>query len=77
VIFIHTRLTSQTNTLIERNEFSLMKPTAIIINIARGAKINREALLNALTSGKIIEAGLDVFDKEPLPSKAPFLKLTG
>ena len=52
-----------------------MKPTAIIINTARGAIINREALLDALASGKIIEAGLDAFDKEPLPPNDPFLKL--
>ena len=75
VISIHARLTSQTKNLIGRNEFSLMKPTAIIINTARGAIINREALLDALTSGKIIGAGLDAFDIEPLPPNDPFLKL--
>jgi len=76
VISIHARLTSQTKNLIGRNEFSLMKPTAIIINTARGAIINREALLDALTSGKIIGAGLDAFDIEPLPPNDPFLKLS-
>jgi D-3-phosphoglycerate dehydrogenase len=75
VISIHARLTSQTKNLIGRNEFSLMKPTAIIINTARGVTINREALLDALASGKIIGAGLDAFDKEPLLRNDPFLKL--
>ncbi|PKP61269.1 3-phosphoglycerate dehydrogenase [Candidatus Atribacteria bacterium HGW-Atribacteria-1] len=75
VISIHLRLSSQTQNLIGRKEFSLMKPTAIIINTARGAIINREALLDALTSGKITGAGLDVFDKEPLPPDDPLLKL--
>lgn len=75
VISIHARLTSQTKNLIGRNEFSLMKPTAIIINTARGATINREALLDALASGKIIGVGLDAFDKEPLLRNDPFLKL--
>jgi len=75
VISIHLRLSSQTQNLIRRKEFSLMKTTAIIINTARGAIINREALLDALTSGKISGAGLDVFDKEPLPADDPLLKL--
>jgi len=75
VISVHLRLSPQTQNLIGEKEFSLMKPTAIIINTARGAIINRKALLDALTSGKITGAGLDVFDKEPLPPDDPLLKL--
>lgn len=75
VISIHLRLSSQTRNLIGEKEFSLMKPTAIIINTARGAIIDKKALLDALTSKKIAGAGLDVFDKEPLPSDDSLLKL--
>jgi len=75
IISMHLKLSSQTQNLIGEKEFSLMKPTAIIINTARGAIINRKALLDALTSGKITGAGLDVFDKEPLPPDDPLLKL--
>ncbi|MEA1964290.1 MAG: NAD(P)-dependent oxidoreductase [Candidatus Aerophobetes bacterium] len=75
VISIHLRLSSQTQNLIEEKEFSLMKPTVIVINTARGAIIDKKALLDALTSGKIAGAGLDVFDKEPLPPDDPLLKL--
>lgn len=75
VISIHLRLSSQTQNLIGEKEFSLMKPTAIIVNTARGAIIDRKALSDALTSGKVAGAGLDVFDKEPLPIDDPLLKL--
>jgi len=75
VISIHLRLSPQTQNLIGEKELSLMKPTVIIINTARGAIINRKALLDALISRRIAGAGLDVFDKEPLPSDDPLLKL--
>lgn len=75
VISIHLRLTSQTQNLIGEKEFSLMKPTAIIINTARGPIINQGALVDVLIEGKIAGAGLDVFDKEPLSLDNPLLKL--
>ncbi|MBA7490390.1 Hydroxypyruvate reductase [subsurface metagenome] len=75
VISVHLRLTSQTQNLIGEKEFSLMKPTAIIINTARGPIINQGALVDALIEGKIAGAGLDVFDKEPLSLDDPLLKL--
>ena len=75
VISVHLRLTSQTQNLIGEKEFSLMKPTAIIINTARGPIINQGALVDALTERTIAGAGLDVFDKEPPSSDDPLLKL--
>jgi len=65
IVSIHTPLTPQTQNLIGENELKLMKPTAILINTARGGVVNQEALARALDSRKIAGAGLDVFDKEP------------
>jgi phosphoglycerate dehydrogenase-like enzyme len=53
----------------------MMKPTAILINTARGAIVNEGDLVEALQTGQIAGAGLDVFEKEPLPSNSPLLGL--
>jgi lactate dehydrogenase-like 2-hydroxyacid dehydrogenase len=52
-----------------------MKPTAIIVNIARGAIIDQKALVEALKERRIAGAGLDVFEQEPIPPDDPILKL--
>jgi D-3-phosphoglycerate dehydrogenase len=75
VISIHTHLTEKTWGLIGRKEFALMKPSAILINTARGAIVEKGALLEALRNKKIAGAGLDVFEKEPLDPDDPLLKL--
>lgn len=62
---LHVPLTRETTHLISAEELSLMKPTAFIINTARGEVINEEALVEALQAKKIAGAGLDVFEKEP------------
>ncbi len=64
-ISLHTPLTTETRHLINVHEFSLMKPTAILINTARGAVINEKALVEALKSHVIAGAALDVFEDEP------------
>jgi D-3-phosphoglycerate dehydrogenase len=56
--------------LISRDEFAKMKDGVIIVNAARGGALDEEALLEALESGKIFGAGLDVFENEPTPSAA-------
>ncbi len=68
-------LTEKTHHMIGERELKLMKPTAYIVNVARGAVINNEALLRALKEGWIAGAGLDVFEQEPLPQDSEFWKL--
>jgi D-3-phosphoglycerate dehydrogenase len=70
-ITVHVPLTAQTTNLIDRLQFKLMKPTARILNVARGGVINEEALVEAVESGLIAGAALDVFAEEPLPADSP------
>ena len=60
-----------------RREFSLMKPAAYFINTSRGRVVDEDALVEALRSGQIAGAGLDVFRYEPLPAGHPLLELAG
>lgn len=68
VVSIHCPLNSRTAGLIDVAELMQMKPTAIIINVARGGIISEQALANALNNNIIAGAALDVFSAEPLPS---------
>ena len=64
-------LTNDTRGLIGERELRMMKPTACLINIARGAVIVESALIDALRDGTIAGAALDVFEQEPLPADSP------
>ena len=75
VVTIHLRLTEETKGFLGTRELGLMKPTAILVNTARGAIVDREALLACLRAGKIQGAGLDVFHEEPIPPGDPILSL--
>ena len=68
VVSIHCPLNSRTAGLIDAAELMQMKPTALIINVARGGIISEQALANALNNNIIAGAALDVFSAEPLPS---------
>lgn len=70
-----TPLTAETTHLIGEREFGLMKEGSFIINASRGPVIDEEALIKALQSGKLAGAGLDVFEKEPLPKDSPLLSM--
>jgi phosphoglycerate dehydrogenase-like enzyme len=64
--------TPETDGLLGVAEFAALKPGAVFVNIGRGAIIDEDALLEALRSGRIAFAGLDVFREEPLPPDSPF-----
>lgn len=72
-VTLHLRLTPETTNFIGAREFSLLKPGAILVNTGRGALVDRDALLAALTGGKIAGAGLDVFHDEPVKAGDPLL----
>jgi glyoxylate reductase len=68
-------LTPQTQRLIGRAELALVKPTAVLVNVSRGAVVDAEALTEALAARRIWAAALDVTDPEPLPRDHPLLRL--
>ncbi|WP_426110607.1 2-hydroxyacid dehydrogenase [Pseudomonas sp. DSP3-2-2] len=68
-------LTAETEGLIGKDQLALMRSESILINIARGKVVDEQALIEALQSGRIRGAGLDVFEREPLASDSPLLKL--
>ena len=70
-IVLSTPLTDATHHLIGARQLGLMKPTAYLINMARGSVIDEPSLIDALRSGTIAGAGLDVFEREPLQSDSP------
>ncbi len=75
VVSVHVVLSERTRGLISAGELALMKPTAYLINTARGPIVDEPALLAALTARRIAGAGLDVFDAEPLPTGHPLRRL--
>jgi phosphoglycerate dehydrogenase-like enzyme len=72
---MHTPLSPTTRHLINRESFALMKPTAVVVNVARGGIIDESALIEALQAGRIAGACLDVFAQEPLDSNSPLLHM--
>jgi phosphoglycerate dehydrogenase-like enzyme len=67
--------TPTTRHLIGAAQLARMRPTAFLINIARGALVDEAALIAALQSGQIAGAGLDVFAEEPLPPESPLWRM--
>ncbi len=75
VVSLHLLLNDETTGFVSRAHFARMKPGAILVNTARGAVIDEGALIDALKSGQIGHAALDVFVDEPLPANTPFATL--
>ena len=75
VLSIHVPLTASTHHAVGEEALALMKPSAIIINTARGPIIDQTALFHALQQRKIAGAGLDVFEQEPVSRDNPLLGL--
>jgi len=75
VVSIHLVLSERTRGLIGAQELTLMKPTATLINTSRGPIVDEGALVAALRDGTIAAAGLDVYDREPLPADSELLQL--
>ncbi len=70
-VVITVPLTSQTRGMMGAAQLAMMKPSAILVGISRGGIIDETALVDALTSGKLAAAALDVFETEPLPKDSP------
>ena len=75
IVTIHVVLSERSRGLVSRGDLARMKPTAFLVNTARGPIVDEQALLEALQQRKIAGAGLDVFSVEPLPVDHPFRKL--
>ena len=74
-VTIHCNLDASTRHLVNAERLALMKPTAYLINLARGGVVDNEALAKSLAERRIAGAGLDVFEQEPLPEDSPFRRL--
>jgi phosphoglycerate dehydrogenase-like enzyme len=73
VLSIHLVLSERTRSLVGARDLALLKPSALLINTSRGPIVDEAALVTALDSGAFAGAGLDVFDREPLPPNHPLL----
>jgi D-3-phosphoglycerate dehydrogenase / 2-oxoglutarate reductase len=75
VVSLHLLLNDETRGFLSRQRIAAMKPGVILVNTARGAMVDETAMIEALKSGHIRHAGLDVFNIEPLPKDHPLTKL--
>jgi len=75
LLSVHTPLTAETRGLIGRHELAMMKPTAILVSVARGGIVDEAALYEALASGALFGAALDVFEREPPTADHPLFRV--
>lgn len=77
LLSVHVPLTDETRYLIGARELAMMKPTAVLVSAARGGVVDESALYEALGSGRLFGAGLDVFEVEPPPANHPLFRIPG
>lgn len=77
ILTIHVPLTDETRGSLNRKRLALMKPSAILVNVARGAVTDEEAVANAVLDGRLGGLGVDVYSTEPFPTEHPFRRLLG
>ncbi len=75
VLSLHLLLTDETRGFLDVERLGRLRPSTILVNTARGALVDEAALIEALRSGRIAHAALDVFNEEPLPANHPFTEL--
>ena len=75
IISLHLPLTADTENMLDAPAFAAMKPGAVLVNTARGGLVDQSALYDALTTGTLMAAGLDVFAQEPIAEGEPLLSL--
>lgn len=75
IITVHCPLNAQTNNLIDKEQVALMKPNALIVNVARGGIVNEQAVADALNEERIAGAAFDVYPTEPMPLTSPLLSV--
>ena len=75
ILSIHTPLNEATRNLIDREHIAMMKPNAIVINVARGAVTDEQALADALREGRLGGLGVDVYSTEPMRADHPFYSI--
>ena len=75
IVSLHLPLTDATAGLLDRAALARMKPEAVLVNTSRGAVVDEDALVDALRTGGLAAAGLDVFAVEPIPAGNPLLSL--
>ena len=76
IVSIHAPLNDRTRNLIGKEQLAMMKPTAYLVNMGRGAIVVEEELAAAVDAGVIAGAGIDVFAVEPIPENHPYLQMT-
>ncbi|MDH4041294.1 MAG: D-glycerate dehydrogenase [Gammaproteobacteria bacterium] len=74
-VSVHVALAPATRNLLDAGKIALMKPGAVLVNTARGGIVDELALADALASGRLAAAGIDVFEREPVPADNPLLAL--